>query len=289
MAEGSERIDAADNTPARSQILAALQARGAQPTGENMSRLLVANAQNPGVIPGVRNMPPIVSPGDPGSVGPMPARGGPPPVDPNASRGSTNFQGAQYPAGAAAARGSTNFPSNADLAAASAPTGPGVGDIVSSILLSLLPGAAVVGGSRALGGRPSPEGNPLFKPPAKPAAGSPDTSAQPEPTMSDVRSRTEVPAPAADNPLNRAISRAVGGATPDNSMPRVPNAPAGSPGGPLGPPNPELTIPPAPGSMPRPTVGVRVVPRPVPTRVNLGDSAALARLGATLAGSAARR
>src|SRR5215472_4770044 len=78
MAEGSERIDAADNTPARSQILAALQARGAQPTGENMSRLLVANAQNPGVIPGVRNMPPVVSPGDPGFAGPVPPRGGAP-------------------------------------------------------------------------------------------------------------------------------------------------------------------------------------------------------------------
>lgn len=61
----------------RELIAAYLNKQGMPLTNENYSLALKANAENPGTIPGLRNMEPIASPGDPGQPpAPRPRGGG---------------------------------------------------------------------------------------------------------------------------------------------------------------------------------------------------------------------
>src|SRR5215467_10165484 len=71
MAEGGPELTGLD---ARALLAQFLQSQGVKPTNANVSAALAQNAREPGYVPGLNNsMAPIVSPGDPGFVGPTPA------------------------------------------------------------------------------------------------------------------------------------------------------------------------------------------------------------------------
>lgn len=192
--------DAVAPSDPKELINAYLLSKGMQPTNALMSQALMANAQNPGVIPGLRNMEPISSPGDPG-MPPAPARGG---GKPAADTRPLPVPPAYVP------------PPGASDAA----KGPDDRSIGARILDWLaLPGAAA-GNKYLLGGPQKPEPKQLAGPderggggdggrpapvperPMLPGGGQPALPA-PEP-----RAPLGLPAPSPPNPLDAAISRA---------------------------------------------------------------------------------
>jgi hypothetical protein len=182
-----------------------LQARGYQPTSENISRALAANQQDPGVIPGLRSDTPGVNPpvaaGSGGGGAPLPT----PPIPP---------QMASEQLGPPELMGPPVGPD--------AGGGPGMGTI-AAIVSSILGGG--YGLKRYLGGMGGSPAAPAASAPTTPPAEAVGPASKTEPTTSA----------APESPQEAALRKATDGSPVEGVKPVDPSKVAGRSQGPTTP------------------------------------------------------
>lgn len=180
-----------------------LQARGYQPTSENISRALAANQQDPGVIPGLRSdtpgvNPPVTAAGGGGGGAPLPT----PPIPPSEQFGPPELTGPPAPPDAGG--------------------GPGMGTI-AAIVSSILGGG--YGLKRYLGGMGGSPAAPATPAPTTPPAEAVGPASKTEPTTSA----------APESPQEAAMRKATDGSPVEGVKPVDPSKVAGRSQGPTTP------------------------------------------------------